>query len=369
MKDTNSKISPKQTPDLSILTKDTGWYGGHSGFYEQLGKRLKKQPFKGKIFKPKNNLPSKILGRLNNMRFGKPYENDFLSSAQLNFYHKTRNKKNNISCVLNMDDNWQLLKHWKSVPKSLVGVIHIPTSQWAENGQIHTSKWFIREGYEMCHRLKSAIVLWEREIPKIEQLVGPGRVAFVPHGIDTNFFHPGNKPRKKISFLACGQYLRDFDMLQSIFENLQNVYPEVELRIVIPKHFLKIIDLSWAEKNSNVTIISGLSDEELLTEYQLATALLIPFIDSGANNATMEAMACGCPIVSNDIGGIRSYGGGSVYPIGNNSDDLVKIALNLIENSTYTIEMSHKLRSYSLNFDWEKVAPLFYSTVNDLASQ
>ncbi|MDA7646716.1 glycosyltransferase family 4 protein [Akkermansiaceae bacterium] len=261
-----------------------------------------------------------------------------------------------------MDDHWPLLNYWNEVPRSLVGVIHLPTSQWTTEH----SKW-TTSSFEMCKKLRSAVVLWEREIPLIEQFVGAGRVAFVPHGIDTTFFHPGNEQREKMSFLSCGQYLRDFDMLQSAFLGIQKKHPESELRIIIPKRFLEVIDLSWTKQDTNVSIISGLSDEELRSEYQQTTALLMPFTDSGANNAVMEAMACGCPIVTNDIGGIRSYGGGSIYPVGEDANELVEIASKLIEDPAWALEMSQKLRSYSETFEWDKVVDLFLSTTQQLA--
>lgn len=342
-----------------VLTKDTGWYGGHSGYYEQLGKLLQSPPIQARILKPKKTLTRKIIGRLNSYRVGMPDRSAHVCSAELEFFLRIRFLKEKYSCILNMDDHWPLLNYWSKVPRSLVGVIHLPTSQW-------TNDW-THLNFEMCKKLRSAVVLWEREIPTIEQYVGAGRVAFVPHGIDTEFFQPGIKPRKKMSFLCCGQYLRDFDMLKSAFLGIQTRHPESELRIIIPARFLETIDLSWAERNPNVSIISGLSDEELRSEYQQATALLMPLIDSGANNAIMEAMACGCPIVTNDVGGARSYGGGSIYPVGKDANELAEIASKLIEEPTWCLEMSEKLRSYSLEFDWEKVVSLFLSTIQELA--
>ena len=209
-----SHINPNTPNDFPlVLTKDTGWYGGHSGFYEQLGGLLQLPPYQARVFKPKQNFARKVTGKLigkfNSIRAGMPYRNAHTCSVELEFFLRMRFLKEKFSCVLNMDDHWTLLHYWDRAPRSLVGVIHIPTSQWSIDEAI--------DRFETCRKLRSAVALWEQEIPALEQLVGPGRVAFVPHGIDTEFFQPGIKPRKKMSFLSCGQYLRDFDMLKSVF--------------------------------------------------------------------------------------------------------------------------------------------------------
>ena len=43
--------------------------------------------------------------------------------------------------------------------------------------------------------------------------------------------------------------------------------------------------------------------------------------ESGANTAVVESLACGLPIVTTDVGGIRNYGGNDLFPIVNNNDD------------------------------------------------
>ena len=47
----------------------------------------------------------------------------------------------------------------------------------------------------------------------------------------------------------------------------------------------------------------------------------MPLNDTTANNAIVESLSCGIPILTTRIGGIASYGGGQVFPIVENNDD------------------------------------------------
>jgi glycosyltransferase involved in cell wall biosynthesis len=72
-----------------------------------------------------------------------------------------------------------------------------------------------------------------------------------------------------------------------------------------------------------------LNDEELRDLYQQSYLMFLPMNDSGANTAVVEALASGLPIMTTDVGGIRDYGGDSIFPtVANNDDDAM---INLLE--------------------------------------
>jgi glycosyltransferase involved in cell wall biosynthesis len=52
---------------------------------------------------------------------------------------------------------------------------------------------------------------------------------------------------------------------------------------------------------------SKISNEKLLSIYHNTDILLIPLLDCTANNALLEGTACGLPIITNDVGGVKSY--------------------------------------------------------------
>lgn len=104
---------------------------------------------------------------------------------------------------------------------------------------------------------------------------------------------------------------------------------------------------------------SGLSDIGLRSIYQNADLLLLPLLDCTANNALLESMACGLPVVSNQVGGMVDYTSPSfatLAPLGD-AEALSNSALELLGNPALAKSKGALAREYAVqNFDWKKVA-------------
>jgi glycosyltransferase involved in cell wall biosynthesis len=77
-----------------------------------------------------------------------------------------------------------------------------------------------------------------------------------------------------------------------------------------------------------------------------------------ANNALLEAMACGLPVVSENVGGIAEYTGPSaavLCPMGDIAG-LEKAVLELQRQPDMTIAMGRSARRRALELDWPIVA-------------
>ena len=74
---------------------------------------------------------------------------------------------------------------------------------------------------------------------------------------------------------------------------------------------LRVISRPAAGAPAGTAIEAGLTDEALRQAYRDADVLLLPLENATANNAILEAMACGRPVVSTDVGGVAEMTAGA----------------------------------------------------------
>lgn len=209
---------------------------------------------------------------------------------------------------------------------------------------------------QQIRRLDAIIVVSTVQSDFFSELVGPERVFYIPHGIDVEYFKPMadyNKHTDVVRALFVGSMLRDFETLAETAHLLNSWVKDFRVSIVTsPKHhhFFQGID--------NIELYSGISDEKLLHLYQTSDIFLLPLLDCTANNSMLEAMACGLPIVSTDLPGVRDYVNNACALLAPkcNPKALAEHILYLKENEVVRQKMALESRKHSLDFRWQKVA-------------
>ena len=224
----------------------------------------------------------------------------------------------------------------------------------------HTPSWKLREVVAQQSHLKfldAVIVMSTSQCEGFAEHIDPARVFFVPHGTDTEYFHPACNTAAVAAhpvFVTVGHHLRDFDMLAEAARAVGQRHPDAEFVVVAQPDRVDAL-----RGIGNVSCRHGISDDELLQLYQRATALLIPLHDATANNAVLEAMACGLPIVSTDLQGLRDYVSGDcahLVPSGD-SAQLTDVVLQLCQQHGCTDwhAMRAASRRQALRFDWREI--------------
>ncbi|MDD3679369.1 MAG: glycosyltransferase family 1 protein [Candidatus Shapirobacteria bacterium] len=120
-------------------------------------------------------------------------------------------------------------------------------------------------------------------------------------------------------------------------------------------------DLVWlqkeSQKNPDIHLLGFVQDEDLPVIYNLATLYCQPSFYEGFGMTVLEAMACGCPVVSSNTGSLPEIGEDAVLYCNPNQP---KSIIQSIEAVVYDNNLACKLSERGLvqvkKFSWEKCA-------------
>ena len=253
--------------------------------------------------------------------------------------------------LLYAEDHFNHLAGIRHLPRgrrgALVATFHQPPSQF-------DSVVRFRNLRRRLEALDAAIVLCDDQAQMLRRLMAPERVHVVRHGIDCEHFQPSvGSPNGPLRCLAVGSWLRDFELLRAAIERVVAVDPAVEFEVLTrPEHHAAI---SGAP---NTTVRSNLSSEALLESYRAADLLVHAVRDSAANNAVLEGLACGLPVVATNVGGVPEYVSGecaAMTPAGD-AQAMAAAILALSADPERRGRMGEAAREAALELDWRRVA-------------
>jgi glycosyltransferase involved in cell wall biosynthesis len=177
------------------------------------------------------------------------------------------------------------------------------------------------------------------------------RLHVLLHGVDTAAFQPSQQPppQDRHTFLAVGSTGRDFPLLARVTAAFSQE-AKAHFQIIGPQNE------AWRFQNqSHVTYQTGISDAELIHAYQSAAALLHLTTHATANNVLVEALACGTPILANDVGGVHEYVNATCAQLCPTQDDAVMAMVrNFLDHPQQLPRAA--ARSHAETLSWPRVA-------------
>jgi len=204
-------------------------------------------------------------------------------------------------------------------------------------------------------KLDHVCLMSETQHEALSGLLPGNRLSVTAHGVDTDFYRPEDAVRRDgepapLRLLAVGHWLRDYEGAFRAIETLIDSGLDIEYRIV------------GAQKNHQypafVTALEGLSDEELRAEYQQADIFFMPLQASTANNAILEAMACGRAIVTTDTGGVREMTGdcAAILCEPGSVEQYCAALTSLAASPSQRTALARGARARAETFSWQQVA-------------
>jgi glycosyltransferase involved in cell wall biosynthesis len=321
------------------LANRVPWFGAHTG-YEHLPDFARGAGLNAHTLTSDSSLLARVLGKVHSLRKGHGQISQSDSAARWRLERSLTQNPDAIGHLLYGEEH---LPYWKDAApearRRSVLTLHQPSTQW------HEEKARSLAG---CPHL---IVLWQRELDWFRERAKGGSVDFVLHGADTEFFCPDPEPKKSkgpLRLLYVGVHMRNTAMLARIIGRLNKEH-DLHFDFLVPNRGVNEPHLGDLAQLPNVQWHQKVDDMQLRALYRGAHLLLLPLDNSGANTAVVEALACGLPIVTTDVGGIRDYGGGNVFPVVENNDDDTMLALleNYLSNCAWRDEIAAKSRLFA----------------------
>jgi D-inositol-3-phosphate glycosyltransferase len=218
-----------------------------------------------------------------------------------------------------------------------------------------------------------AINFWMCEY--LRNYLSPSRIAFIPPGIDTNIFYPGQY-RNDGYILSVGRFAdprKNVRLLIEAYSSLRRAVRSAP-RLVLagdsgptPEDWKLATSLGVAE---HIDIRVRVSSEELAELYRHASMFVLSSDEEGLGIVNLEAMACGIPVISTRCGGpdivIKEGETGHLTPVGDAKALAVRME-ELLANPSRRKSMGEAgLRVVQERFSQEAAGKVFLDKYDEL---
>jgi glycosyltransferase involved in cell wall biosynthesis len=326
------------------LTKHDSQYGAHSGYYAQAFRFTGDDGVSVRVITPRAGQWPCTIGKVLSFGFGNIQRNQAEQTAEMEFLAHTWLERGTIAHVANTEDHLPLLRMLRVDKPRWVATVHFPAPLWR------------KEDVMLLRKFGKIIVLCRRDAEAFAQWLPGNRIVFIPHGVDTAFFRPEPKARSatpRVVFI--GKWLRDFETAGEVLFAALARWPQFGADIVVARRWTAGSRLGALMNHPRVRWHEAVDDNTLRQLYQAAWLLFLPLQETSANNALVEALACGTVPVVNNIGGVSDYGGGDAFLMSETNHPASYLALmeDYFFNPHKLLESSRACREFAVErLDW-----------------
>jgi glycosyltransferase involved in cell wall biosynthesis len=214
----------------------------------------------------------------------------------------------------------------------------------------------------VVRRLDHVTVVAASQLEYFSRLLPESRLSVLHHGVDTEFFRrtvalPGDGIFRCV---AAGSYLRDWKLLAEL-ATIVRPHKDIELHVVSGS----APSFDWLD---NVRVHRNVDDYALRDIYARADIAVLPLVDSTANNALLESMAMGLPLVVSDLASVREYAcADAAIFLPNEGHRFAESIIGLKTDAALKRTMGLASRARAETLAWPSVARTFEALYDRLA--
>lgn len=215
--------------------------------------------------------------------------------------------------------------------------------------------------------------------------IKPDKIQVIPLAADENFkVLPESKkiqiknkyhlPDRFILYVGDANYTKNLPVLIEAFSKLYNMAEFQDLKLVLvggvflkkvenidhPElESLKAVNRLISQNNLEEVIIrpGQIDIDDLVGFYNLATVYVQPSLYEGFGLPVLEAMSCGCPVISSKVSSLPEVAGkAAVYFDPQNGEQLIKILQQILTDKSLRLKLSKLGLQQAMKFSWEGVA-------------
>ena len=227
--------------------------------------------------------------------------------------------------------------------------------------------------YEGLKAADRVVLMASSEIDEYRDLAPNSEVVCIPHGVDADYFSPAtisgtSSANGPFRVLTVGNWLRDYQQWAEVVKIMTVECPAIEFTVIANPDRLASIREELGGEMTNVRLLSGITDEELRDEYHRADVVFLPLKNAWANNALLESMSCGRPLLVTDLPAIREYAGEAARLVErNDTDAIIHQMLHLRAHPDIRDELGRAARlRMERKYSWEHIVQRHLNLYSDL---
>jgi glycosyltransferase involved in cell wall biosynthesis len=164
--------------------------------------------------------------------------------------------------------------------------------------------------------------------------------------------------------------MQAFERAQELSQRRLELVVAGQTRTAIPELEYMLRDVSKRRENVKITMMGYVPDSEILSLYAKADVFVFPSLYEGFGLPVLEAMACGCPVITSNVSSLPEVVGDAALLVDPyNVEALAQAMFTVLEDDELKKEMSKKGIAQAQKFSWDKAGAELLALCTDVANK